>query len=143
MILAGRRINDNMAMFIAQDIVKSMLQRKLNLCGARVLVAGFTFKENCPDLRNTKVADLVVHLKQYALDVLVYDPLASPEEAMDEYNIAISNRMPDGPFEAIVLAVNHDDVKSRAGDIHRMLTNGGLLYDVKGVLPVTASHARI
>jgi UDP-N-acetyl-D-galactosamine dehydrogenase len=143
MILAGRRINDNMAMFIAQDIVKSMLQRKLNLCGARVLVAGFTFKENCPDLRNTKVADLVVHLKQYALDVLVYDPLASPEEAMDEYSIAIANRMPDGPFEAIVLAVNHDDVKSRAGDIHRMLTNGGLLYDVKGVLPVTASHARI
>jgi UDP-N-acetyl-D-galactosamine dehydrogenase len=132
-----------MAMFIAQDIVKSMLQRKLNLCGARVLVAGFTFKENCPDLRNTKVAELVAHLKEYAIDVLVYDPLANPEEAVHEYDIAISNRIPDGPFEAVVLAVNHDDVKSRAPEMQRMLTKDGLLYDLKGVLPIAASHARI
>ena len=143
MILAGRRINDNMAMFIAQDIVKAMLQRKLNLCGARVLVAGFTFKENCPDLRNTKVADLVTHLKDYSIDVSVYDPLADPGEAMREYGIAISNKVPGGPYQAIVLAVSHEDVKSFASGIGEMLAKDGLVYDVKGVLPVKESHARV
>ena len=143
MILAGRRINDNMAMFVAQDIIKSMLQRKLNLCGARVLVAGFTFKENCPDLRNTKVADLVSHLKDYAIDVSVYDPLASPAEALHEYGIAISNDLPKGSFEAIVLAVNHEEVKLLAKNLGQLLAKDGLVYDVKGVLPVTASHARV
>ncbi len=120
-----------------------MLQRKRNLCGARVLVIGFTFKENCPDLRNTKVADLVSDLKDYAIEVTVYDPFASPAEALHEYGIAISNDLPKGTFDAIVLAVNHEEVKLLAKNLGQLLAKDGLVYDVKGVLPVTASHARV
>ena len=94
-------------------------------------------------MRNTKVADLVSHLKEYAIDVSVYDPLASPAEAIHEYGIAISNDLPKGPFQAVVLAVNHEEVKALAADLGHLLAKDGLVYDVKGVLPVMASHARV
>lgn len=144
MILAGRRINDSMAAFVAGDVIKSMLKRKQRVDTARVLVMGFTFKENCPDTRNTKIADLVTELKLLVADVVVYDPLAVPDVAKHEYGIEIASELPAGPFDAIVLAVKHNEI-SQIGEkaLRSRLTADGLLYDMKGVLPIDSSHARL
>jgi UDP-N-acetyl-D-galactosamine dehydrogenase len=144
-ILAGRRVNDGMAAFVAHDIVKTMVARKLPVGTARLLVMGFTFKENCPDTRNTKVADLVKELMPFAGEVAVFDPHASPEEAMHEYGIAISSAMPEGKFDGIVLAVRHDAVLelARKGLKPLLRSDSGFIYDIKEVLPVSASDARL
>src|SRR5436190_2689643 len=110
MILAGRRINDGMASYVAGDVVKRMLKRKQRVESARVLVMGFTFKENCPDTRNTKVADLIQELADLVAEVAVYDPVADVELAKQEYGIALNNKLPDGPFDAVVLAVKHNSI---------------------------------
>ena len=137
MILAGRRINDGMAGFVAQDVVKAMVQRQIRVDRARVLVMGFTFKENCPDTRNTKVADLVHELQGFVGDVVVYDPEADPAEAMHEYGIAVERMIPKGRYDAVVLAVKHNAIVSLGEDkLRRLLKPGGVLYDLKGVLPV-------
>jgi UDP-N-acetyl-D-galactosamine dehydrogenase len=144
MILAGRRINDGMAAWVAQDVVKAMLRRKLQVGDARVLVMGFTFKENCPDTRNTKIADLVRELQEFAGNVSIYDPWAGIDEAWSEYGLRLSNDVPDGPFEAIVLAVPHDEIAAMGTAVLRdLLTPDGLLYDVKGILPVGESDAAL
>jgi UDP-N-acetyl-D-galactosamine dehydrogenase len=144
MILAGRRINDGMASFVAGDVVKTMLKRKQRVETARVLVMGFTFKENCPDTRNTKIADVVRELADLVAEVSVYDPVADKDLAKHEYGIAISNAMPAGPFDALVLAVKHDDIaKMGEAAMRKLLTPGGLIYDIKGILPATASNARL
>jgi UDP-N-acetyl-D-galactosamine dehydrogenase len=144
MILAGRRINDGMAGYIASDILKTMLKRKQSINDARVLVMGFTFKENCPDTRNTKVADLVRELAEFAAEVVVYDPLADPNLARHEYDLAITNNLPAGAFDAVVLAVRHDAiVKLEKTKLDSILKPGGLIYDIKSVLPANESHARI
>ena len=144
MILAGRRINDGMAAYVANDVIKTMLKRKQSIDRARVLVMGFTFKENVPDTRNTKVADLVRTLKDFAAEVVTYDPLADTELAKHEYGIVITNELPKGPFDAIILAVKHDPI-AKLGEpgIRALLAPGGLIYDLKGVLPPGVSHARI
>lgn len=143
-ILAGRRINDGMASFIAADIVKAMLQRKLDISNARVLVLGFSFKENCPDLRNTKVADLVYWLRDAAIETQVYDPLADPAEARHEYGIPVENELPAGPFDVLVFAVNHDDIRTNGrAEIAQLLKPNGVIYDIKGVLPLNESHRRL
>ena len=144
MILAGRRINDGMAAIVAQDIVKSMLQRKLRADGARILIVGFTFKGNCPDVRNTKVADLVGELQAFGHHVTVYDPLANRDEVEHEYGIKLTPSMPAGPFDAVVLAVKHDVIADMApSEFREMLVPGGLLYDMKVVLPASASDVRL
>ncbi len=144
MILAGRRINDGMATFVAQDIVKTMLQRKLRADGARILVIGFTFKGNCPDIRNTKIADLVGDLEAFGSRVTVYDPLADTEEVERTYNIRLAESMPRGPFDAVVLAIKHDSIAAMPPETFRqMLVPGGLLYDLKSVLPISASDVRL
>jgi UDP-N-acetyl-D-galactosamine dehydrogenase len=144
MILAGRRINDGMAAFVAQDIVKTMLQRRLRVDGARILVMGITFKQNCPDIRNTKVADLVKELKAFGHSVTVHDPLADPEEVMAEYGFRSERELPAGPFDAVVLAVRHDSYgRMGAERIRALLVPGGLLYDIKEVIPVADSDARL
>ena len=144
MILAGRRINDGMARIVAQDIVKSMLQRKLRADGARILIVGFTFKGNCPDVRNTKVADLASELQAFGHHVSVYDPLADRREVEHEYGIRLTNELPPGPFDAVVLAVKHDIVaRMPAQKFRNLMVSGGLLYDMKGVLPITASDVRL
>jgi UDP-N-acetyl-D-galactosamine dehydrogenase len=134
MILAGRRINDQMASFIAADIIKAMLKRKLGVENARVLVMGFTFKPDCPDTRNTKVADLINELASLVADVVVYDPLADAEQAEADYGIAIESDLPEGPFQAIVLAVNHAKISAlERGRIETLLASGGLVYDIKRI----------
>src|SRR6185312_1115461 len=106
MILAGRRINDGMAEYIATDILKTMLKRKIPIDRARVLVMGITFKENCPDTRNTKVADLVRELSGF-VEVVIYDPVADKDDALHEYGVKIDDKLPSCKFQAIVLAVRH------------------------------------
>jgi len=108
MILAGRRINDGMAAFVANDIIKAMLKRKQSIDGARVLVMGFTFKENVPDTRNTKIVDLVHTLRDFVSEVVTYDPMADINLAKHEYGIDITNDLPAAPFNAVILAVKHD-----------------------------------
>ena len=144
MILAGRRINDSMSAFVAQDIVKALLQHRIRLDTARVLVMGFTFKENCADTRNTKVADLVAELKAFVASVAIYDPHADAEQAAREHDLTITNSLPAGSYEAVVLAVRHDAI-ARLGSarLRELLAPGGILYDLKGVLPVHESDARI
>ncbi len=144
MILAGRRINDGMAGFVAADIVKAMLRRHIRLDEARILVMGFTFKENCPDTRNTKVADLVRELEEFGPAVAVYDPLADPGHALAEYGIEIASALPGGAFDAVVLAVGHEQIAGLgARRLRELLASGGLLYDMKGVLPAVDSDARL
>ena len=144
MILAGRRINDAMADFVADDIIKTMLKHKLRVDTARVLVMGFTFKENCPDTRNTKVIDLIHALKDVVADVTIYDPVADADAARHEYGIAIASKLPSGPFEVAVLAVKHQQIAAlEEGSIRKLLAPNGLIYDIKGVLPVGASDGRL
>ena len=144
MILAGRRINDGMAAYIANDVIKTMLKRKQSIDRARVLVMGFTFKENVPDTRNTKVADLVRTLRDFVAEVVIYDPMADVELAKHEYGLTLTNKLPQGPFDAIILAVKHEPI-AKLGEtgIKALLAPGGLIYDLKGILPPTVSHARI
>ncbi len=144
MILAGRRINDAMSSFVAQDIIKMMVKRKLRIDEARILVMGFTFKENCPDIRNTKVADLVQELDEYARETILYDPQANPDEVKRAYGLVITNDLPEGPFDAVVLAVPHTEIVELGTQrIEGLLREGGLLYDLKAILPVQAGGVRI
>jgi UDP-N-acetyl-D-galactosamine dehydrogenase len=144
MILAGRRINDGMAAYVAQDLIKIMLKAKLPVNTARVLVLGFTFKENVPDTRNTKVADLVRELSTYLGKVEIYDPLADAAEAMNEYGLTLSNTLPGGLFDAIVLAVKHDAIAQLCQDgLGRLLRPGGVVYDIKGMVPPSESQGRL
>ena len=145
MILAGRRINDGMPSYIAQDIIKAMLMKRLRVDGARILVMGITFKQNCPDVRNTKVADLVAELAAFGHHVTVYDPLADREAVQHEYNIQLVDNLPKGPsFDAVVLAVRHDAFAEMSMEaIRSLVVPGGLVYDLKGVLPLQGSDARL
>jgi UDP-N-acetyl-D-galactosamine dehydrogenase len=144
MILAGRRTNDNMPVFVAQDILKGMLQRRMKVDGAKLIVLGFTFKENCPDIRNTKVAELIKHLKEFAIDVTAYDPLVDRDEARHEYGLEVLGQLPQHPFDVIVYAVNHDQIKSETAKIFStLLRPRGFVYDIKSALTSSMSHARL
>jgi UDP-N-acetyl-D-galactosamine dehydrogenase len=144
MILAGRRINDGMAQWVALDLVKLMLRHKLEIGRARILVMGLTFKENCPDIRNSKVVDLVRELASLAGDVVVYDPMANAAEVRREYDIESVGTIPEGRFDSIILAVRHDQITELGVDrLRTMLVPGGVLYDLKQVLPIEASDARL
>jgi UDP-N-acetyl-D-glucosamine/UDP-N-acetyl-D-galactosamine dehydrogenase len=144
MILAGRRINDGMAAFVANDVIKTMLKRKQSIDGARVLVMGFTFKEDVPDTRNTKVVDLVRTLRDFVAEVVIYDPMADAPMAKHEYGLDLVSELPKGPFDAIILAVKHEPIaKMGEAGIKALLTPGGLIYDLKGILPPSVSHGRI
>ena len=113
MILAGRRLNDSMGSYVAEEVVKLMIRKDINIKNANILVMGVTFKENCPDIRNTKVVDVVHAFQDYHTNVVVYDPWANPEEIWHEYNLISVNKIPDDMlFDAVVLAVAHDEFKS-------------------------------
>ena len=131
-ILAGRRINDGMAAYVAQQTVKQLIRGGSAVKGAKVIVLGLTFKENCPDLRNSKVADLVRELRDFGCEVAVHDPIAESAEA-DEYGIALTawDKLP-GPADAIVAAVSHREYLAMpSGDILGRLKPGGVFVDVK------------
>jgi UDP-N-acetyl-D-galactosamine dehydrogenase len=144
-ILAGRRINDNMARHVADETVKLMLRKGLPVLGSRVLVLGLTFKENCPDVRNTKVVDIVRTLQGYNAHVDVYDPWIDVDEAEREYGLrCLRDVPPPGAFAAVVLAVAHRQfVELGETGIQAFGQPGAVLYDVKSVLPLGAADGRL
>jgi UDP-N-acetyl-D-galactosamine dehydrogenase len=143
-ILAGRRINDGMGPYVANQVIKLMIRRGINPVGARVLVLGLTFKENCPDLRNTRVVDVVHTLRDYRAEVDIHDPLASAEEAQHEYGLKLLAQPQPGTYDAIVLAVAHRQyVDMGVNAIRAWLKPDGVLYDVKSVLPRDAVDGRL
>ncbi|MDT0686594.1 nucleotide sugar dehydrogenase [Autumnicola psychrophila] len=131
-ILAGRRMNDSMGQYVAGEVVKLMLQNDQKVKGSKVLVLGVTFKENCPDVRNTKVIDVIKNLREYGVEVTVYDPLADPDEVKYEYNLDTVKNLPSGKYEAIVLAVAHNEFLEL--DFDPLKGENAVVYDVKGVL---------
>jgi len=135
-ILAGRRINDAMGAHVAMRVAKGLGQRGLLRPGARVLVAGLAFKENCPDLRNTRVVDVVRGLEEYGLAVDVHDPRVDAAEAHAEYGLTLHPALPTGPYAAVVLAVPHAELLAGGARVYReRLEARGLLFDVRGALP--------
>ncbi|MPS74408.1 MAG: nucleotide sugar dehydrogenase [Chryseobacterium sp.] len=131
-ILAGRRMNDSMGHYIASETVKRMLKNDLKIKGSEVLVLGFTFKENCPDVRNTKVIDVVRSLEDYSIDVNVFDPWLNPKEVKETYGLDVMSKAPFKKFEAVILAVPHKEFEHI--NIKNLLTENGIIYDVKGIL---------
>ena len=131
-ILAGRRMNDSMGPYIASEVIKLFIKKDVQIKGARVLVLGITFKENCPDVRNTRVIDVIQNLKEFGSEVTVFDPWANPVEVKQEYNIEMLKNMPQQKFDGIVLAVAHSEFLTI--DFNEFLNNNGVIYDVKGVL---------
>lgn len=131
-ILAGRRMNDSMGHYVASEVVKLMLQNDQKVKGANILVLGITFKENCPDVRNTKVVDVIKNLKEYGTNVTIYDPLADPEEVQHEYGLTTTKELPEGKFEAVVLTVAHKEFLDL--DLDELKNGQTVVYDVKGVL---------
>ena len=133
-ILAGRRMNDGMGEYVAQQVIKLMLKKGIQVLGSHILILGFTFKENCPDVRNTKVIDIYRALREYSVCITVYDPWASPEIVKREYGIEVTNLLPEGKrFEAVVAAVAHD--MFNAFDLTGVLASEHVVYDVKGNCP--------
>lgn len=136
MILAGRRINDGMGSYVVSQLIKKMINKKIGVSGSRVLVMGLTFKENCPDIRNTKVIDIVDELKAYEIDVDIMDPCCDPVEAADEYGLVVSKEAEIGGYEAVIVAVAHDEFKKLGIKAIRAFGRPNhVLYDLKYVLP--------
>ncbi|MFC4817395.1 nucleotide sugar dehydrogenase [Flavobacterium sp. GCM10023249] len=131
-ILAGRRLNDSMGGYVASQIIKLMIKKEINLKNAEVLMLGIAFKENCPDVRNTKIVDVIHSLKEYGLKVAIFDPWANPEEVKHEYDLDILTTLPEKKFDAIVLGVAHNEFLKL--DFSTLKNENSVLYDVKGVL---------
>ena len=144
MILAGRRVNDQMGQYVAREVTKLMTQRRLHVVDADILVMGLTFKENCPDLRNTKVIDVIRELETYHARVHVYDPWVDPEQALEEYGVEVIDAPRPGSYKAVILAVAHDDFKDMGVDEIRALgEDNAVLYDIKSVFPRDEVDARL
>lgn len=143
-ILAGRRINDGMGAYVAGQLVKAMLKRRIQVDGARVLVLGLTFKENCPDLRNTRVVDVVRELQDYGIQVDVHDPWTNADEARHEYGLDLVQTPQDCGYDGIVLAVAHDQFKAMGANAMRSFGKADhVLYDLKNVLGTQESDLRL
>lgn len=144
MILAGRRTNDGMGEYVAAQVVQLMTKHRLQVVDSKVLILGLAFKENCPDLRNTRVVDVVHHLEQYNVDVHVHDPWVDAAEARHEYGLELDPAPAPGTFDAVVVAVAHDQFKALgASGIRRMLQPEGVIYDIKHILPRPESDGRL
>lgn len=131
-ILAGRRMNDGMGEYVAEQVVKLMLKKGIQVLNSETLVLGFTFKENCPDVRNTKVIDIIKTLNEYHTNVTIYDPWASPAEVMHEYGVVVTNKLPVKKFDSVILAVAHNEFKDV--DVTKLLQQNRVVFDVKGFL---------
>lgn len=132
-ILAGRRMNDGMGEYVANQVIKLMLKKGIQVLNSDVVILGFTFKENCPDVRNTKVVDIVNALKEYNLNITIYDPWANPIIAELEYGLVVTNELPTEKFDAAIMAVAHNEFKEL--DVLSLIKDGAVVYDVKGMLP--------
>jgi UDP-N-acetyl-D-galactosamine dehydrogenase len=139
-ILAGRRLNDSMGKHVATEVVKLMMRKDLKVIDSKVLILGFTFKEDCPDVRNTRVIDIYQELRNFDINVDVYDPWANPDEVMHEYGIKVVNQLPSEKYSAAILAVSHKEFANL--DI-RSIVGNGVVFDVKGVLNKEMVDARL
>lgn len=143
-ILAGRRLNDSMGTYVASQLVKRMARDGIPVCGARVLILGLTFKENTPDLRNTRVVDILSELAEYGIETDVYDPWADPEEARARYGVELVAAPEEGAYHAVVLAVGHRQFVENAATLHRFLAvKAAIVYDLKHVLPRSLTSLRL
>lgn len=143
-ILAGRRINDGMGRYVVSELVKAMLKKRIQVSGAKVLVMGLTFKENCPDLRNTKVVDILSELQEYDVQAEVYDPWVDTQEAKHEYDIQPVSQLEPGKYDAVILAVAHQEFKAMTPEAFRKLLKAeGVIYDLKYVLPIGEADIRL
>src|SRR5690606_9991235 len=131
-ILAGRRLNDSMGDYVASQVVKLMIKKGVVINGASLLMLGITFKENCPDVRNTKIVDVVKALEDYGINVSLYDPWADPAEVLHEYGLNTSRQKPNTTFDAVVLGVAHQEFLDL--DFNSVKKIKSIVYDVKGVL---------
>lgn len=131
-ILAGRRLNDSMGQYVASELIKLMINFNIKINGSDILMLGITFKENCPDVRNTKIVDVISSLKEYKTNVDIYDPMANPEEVFHEYKIFSTNTLPTKKYDAIILGVAHDEFSNINFDF--LKKENSVIYDVKGIL---------
>ncbi|WP_376694894.1 nucleotide sugar dehydrogenase [Wenzhouxiangella sp. EGI_FJ10305] len=134
-ILAGRRVNDGMGIFVAGELIKLMARAGVYRPGARVLVLGLSFKENCPDLRNTRVIDVIRELESFNLSVDVHDPWVSAEEVRETHDLNMLDTAPEGAYDGVIMAVAHHQFLNRENDLKQHLVPGGVLYDVRSILP--------
>lgn len=143
-ILAGRRINDGMGAYVASQLVKAMMKKRIQVDGSRVLVMGLTFKENCPDLRNTRIVDVIEELAGFGINVDVTDPWADAHQATAEYGITLTSKPEAGHYDAVVLAVAHDEYKDVGERALRAFgQEAHILYDLKNVLPLGSADLRL
>jgi UDP-N-acetyl-D-glucosamine/UDP-N-acetyl-D-galactosamine dehydrogenase len=143
-ILAGRRINDGMGSYISERVVKEMTQERIHVVDSNILVMGLAFKENCPDIRNTRVAELVSGLQEYHANVDIYDPWVEPELAKEEYGLSLVSEPQEGKYDAVVLAVAHDCFKEAGLKELKKYTKGNhVLFDVKYLFPISENLARL
>lgn len=140
-ILAGRRMNDGMGEYVANQVVKLMLKKGIQVLNSNILILGFTFKENCPDVRNTKVIDIYNSLKEYNVNIMVYDPWVNPEIVKYEYEIEVVNELPLKKFDTAILAVAHDEFSHF--QVKKMLKEINVLFDVKGTLDKSIIDGRL
>lgn len=142
LILSARRLNDSMGAFVASQVIKLMIKREIPIKGAKVLNLGITFKENCPDIRNSKVIDVITHLQDYGLEVITYDPWAEAEEVAEEYQIdLLKNLDSETKFDVMVLSVSHQEFLEL--NLKNYLTPNGIIYDVKGILSKEITTGRL
>lgn len=134
-ILAGRRMNDGMGAYVADQTIKLMLKKGIAVLGSKIIIMGFTFKENCPDVRNTRVVDIYRALLEYNVNITVFDPWASPERVKAEYGIDIVNRLPDERYDAAIVAVAHRQFREMEIDFDRLLEPSHVIFDVKAIMP--------
>lgn len=140
-ILAGRRMNDGMGEYAASQAVKLMMKKGIQVLDSKILILGVTFKENCPDVRNTRVVDLYNSLKEYNLDIKVYDPWADSDTVKEHYGIILEGKLPQEKFDAVILAVAHDQFKEM--DMHSLVKDTHIIYDIKGILPKDMVDGRL
>lgn len=140
-ILAGRRLNDSMGQYVASEVIKLMIKKDITVKGSNILMLGITFKENCPDIRNTKAIDIYHELKTYDLNVDVYDPWASTDEVRHEYGINSDTSLPDKKYDAVILAVSHKTFESLPLEVIKK--GNSVIYDVKAVLPKETVDGRL
>ena len=143
-ILAARRLNDRMGEYVATQLIKEMVKQRIQVAGARILILGLSFKENCPDIRNTKIVDMVKALKEYDLDLDIYDPWVSPQEVEHEYGFAPLLTLEQHQYDAIVIAVAHDQFKQMSvNDFEKLGKAQHVLYDLKYILDQEYSDIRL
>jgi UDP-N-acetyl-D-galactosamine dehydrogenase len=144
-ILAGRRINDDMGAYVAGQVVQLMVKKGVSMPTAKILVMGITFKENCPDVRNTRVVDVIAEFEQYGSQVDVYDPWADAAQVQDEYGVTVSNEIPaEGQYDGVVVAVAHDEIAAMSVEQVRLLgKETHVLYDIKNVFPAADVDGRL